>query len=215
MKNALLLLLLFVVAFGMTVVLMRWRPTSERGDALDVAAESAAARAVAERIAAASGDADVSEITVRESELRALVLDALVASSVGSRLLEVARGLEVRLDDGDLRVEILLSTAEIGESLTGEAIDSLLGLVRLVAGQDLRLGVRGRPAVQAGELGFDPEGLEILIGPLSLDADDLEDQVGIDSAEIADGLSLAIGDRRLRGVRQADGALVLSLEPAA
>ena len=58
------------------------------------------------------------------------------------------------------------------------------------------------------------EDLEVLLGPLSLEARDLEARLGVDAREVTEKARLAVGDLHVASVRAAEESLVLGVRPS-
>jgi len=215
MKNALLLLVLVAVVFGTTLLVLRWIGRGEKVSRIDLETEIERSGTVAAEVAAELATSDASELALDADKLRALLLSQISRSSSGRRLLDAARGFEVRIGKGRIDVSLMLAIDTVRVEVDEPRVESAIRFLRMLPGDELRLGVRGKPAVRDEELGLESEGLELLLGPLEVDAGDLEKTLGASVEEIVDGLRVQIGGRPLESVTVDGSRLVLGLRSPA
>lgn len=215
-RKLLALILLFAVAFGITLVVLRWQGGRGRGETDSLVIQVEEAREIVAGLTGRGVRTRAADLNLETEQIRALLLVELSDTSVGQRLLAGSRELRVDLYDDRMEVGLVLAVARIEESLAGLGgadVERVLRLISLIPGGEVFLGIRGEPTAHAGRLGLEGETLELVLGPLSLPVEDIESRVGVTASELSRRLVLAVGDLDLESARVADGRLVLQVRP--
>jgi hypothetical protein len=201
--------LLFVVAFALTLAVLKWSGRSRPAAVPLTASEIVDARAAIETL---KRDAQRGEVSLGATDLRDLLVTSLADSASGRRVLE--NSVEVRASVREERIEagVVLATEGLSQKLEGSGdrnLERLASILELMPGDGVFLGARGVPVVRDGQLGLETASLELLLGPLTVSPEDLVDKIGLSSERIAEELLLGVDNLSFESVRVQDETVVL------
>jgi hypothetical protein len=201
--------LLFVVAFALTLAVLKWSGRSRPAAVPLTASEIGDARAAIETL---KRDAQRGEVSLGATDLRDLLVTSLADSASGRRVLE--NSVEVRASVREERIEagVVLATEGLSQKLEGSGdrnLERLASILELMPGDGVFLGARGVPVVRDGQLGLETASLELLLGPLTVSPEDLVDKIGLSSERIAEELLLGVDNLSFESVRVQDETVVL------
>jgi hypothetical protein len=150
-------------------------------------------------------------VTIDGEDLARLATEGLAGGRDGREFLRVSRGLEGRVQDGEIEVGGVFDLSAIDEAALSEGTRDGLSKLRqtvpfLVSGERY-LGVRGAPRVAAGALAFD-DGATLRIGEVGLPVA----LIGWLSSD-ADAARLDLPGLRVTAARVAGDRITVAAEP--
>lgn len=201
MKTLVKVLLLFALAFGVTLLVMKWKSRDDEPPAVLSPIEISEAQEV---VAGLGDRARGGEVRLDSSTLRRLLIASLADSKSGRMVLENSAGVRASIEDGQIEAGVVLSTVGLQEKLEDSGDEKLLRLATILEwlpGDGVFVGARGVPIVRDGALGIDSESLELQLGPLELAPDELAERIDLSSERLAEELRLELEDLRFESVR--------------
>jgi hypothetical protein len=209
MKTLLKILLLFALAFGITLLVLKWKSRQEGLVVVLSPIEIAEAREVVERL---ESEARQGNVRLDASTLRRLLMASLADSKSGRVVLDNSVGVRASIGDGKIEAGVVLSTAGLAEKLEGgqdEKLDRLASILEWLPGDGVFVGARGVPVVRDGALSIDTATLELQLGPLRVTPEELADKINLSSERLAGELTLRVDDVILESARVEGETLVL------
>jgi hypothetical protein len=209
MKFLLKILLLFVLAFGVTLLVLKWKSRDQAPAELMSPVEIEEARESVRRLESEAGEG---ELRIDASTLRRVLTASLAESSSGQLVLENSVGVQASIEDGQIEVGVVLSTDGLEQKLEGtddENLTRLASVLEWLPGDGVFVGAKGVPIVRDGALSIDSATLELQVGPLKVSPEDLAERINLSSDRLAEELLLGIDGVSLESVRVEGGTLVL------
>lgn len=208
LKLILKVLFLFVLAFGLTLVYLKWTGRDDPAGTPLSSEEISGARAAVEQFEI---EARRGEVRLTAADLREILMASLATSKSGRTVLENSTDVQASVVDGRIEAGVVLATTGLSERLEGSGdrnLERLAKVLEFMPGDGVFVGARGLPVVRDGQLGIDTSTLELRIGPLDVSPEELADRIGLSSDKIAEELLLGIEGVVFQSVR-VDGKTLL------
>jgi hypothetical protein len=213
LKLVLKVLFLFVVAFGLTLLFLRWTGRDKPATTPLTVAEIGAAQAAVDQLEI---EARRGEVRLGSVELREILVASLAGSKSGRTVLENSTDVRTSVKDGSIEAGVVLATAGLSSRLQGSGdrnLERLAKVLEFMPGDGVFVGARGLPVVRDGQLSIDTATLELQIGPLEVSPEELAERIGLSSDKIAEELLLGIEGAIFESVRVDGEALVVGTRP--
>ena len=209
MKTLLKILLLFALAFGVTLLVMKWKDRGAAPAEPLSTIEIGEAKATVERLESGSRSG---EVRVDASALRSLLMASLAGSKSGRVVLENSIDVRAAIGDGQIEAGVVLATAGLEENLSGsgdEKLERMAAILDWLPGDGVFVGARGVPVVRDGAVSIDTTTLELQIGPVKVSPEELATKINLSSERLAEELRLAIDGVTFESLQIEDETLVL------
>lgn len=209
MRTLVKVFLLFALAFGVTLLVMKWK--ERRDEPIEVLSpiEISEAQAAVDRL---ESEARGGEVRLEASTLRRVLIAALADSRSGRIVLENSAGVRASIEDGQIEAGVVLSTVGLEDTLEGSADENLERLAKIIEwlpGDGVFVGARGVPVAEDGALTIDVATLELQVGPLKVSPEELAERINLSSERLADELRLEIDGVRIESARVEGETLVV------
>ena len=213
MKTLFKVFLLFALAFGVTLLVLKWKYRDQEQGAVLSPVEISEAKEAVERLEAEARSGD---LRVGASTLRRLLMASLAESKSGRVVLDNSVGVRASIGDGQIEAGVVLSTVGLEEKLQGaedENLDRLASILEWLPGDGVFVGARGVPVVRSGKLSIDTDSLELQVGPLKVTPEELADRINLSSEKLAEELTLGIDGLSFESAQVEGETLVLQVQP--
>ena len=211
MKTLLKILLLFALAFGITLLVLKWKNRDQESVVVLSPIEITEAKEAVDRL---ESEARRGDLRVDASTLRRLLIASLADSKSGRVVLDNSVGVRSSIGDGQIEAGVVLSTVGLEEKLQGaedENLDRLVSILNWLPGDGVFVGARGAPVVRDGALSIDNATLELQVGPLKVTPEELADKISLSSERLAEELTLQIDGLSFESARVEGETLVLQV----
>jgi hypothetical protein len=214
MKTLLKILVLFGLAFGVTLLVLKWKDRDQEPAGELSPIEITEAKEAVERL---ESEARRGDLRVGASTLRRLLMASLADSRSGRVVLDNSVGVRASIGDGQIEAGVVLSTVGLKEKLQSaedENLDRLASILEWLPGEGVFVGARGVPVVRGGALSIDAASLELQVGPLKVSPEELADKIDLSSERLAEEVTLRIDGLSFEGARVEGETLVLQVRPS-
>lgn len=153
-------------------------------------------------------------LTLTETEVNQVVLDAIAQAPHTAQLLTAAQGISTTLENDQIKSGLVVNLSDIPPEvlpLQGQqALSQLTERFPILAERDIYIGIQGSPRVEAGRVVLD-DNTVVTLGRLQIPLADLANQIGLPQAQMEDHLAQALSQSgiTLQDIQIEDGQVVL------